>query len=121
MLINSCTYSHQTLSLARVELSLADFTHMTDQFRQEVLHRLDFVEDHLKTRVAKAEVNPADADALVGLSSMSGPAIQKAVEHAREVGGTGFQSLKLIQSNRNLTMPHYPLWNINTCVSKWIH
>ena len=60
-------------------MSMVEITGMTDQLRAEMNQRLDFVEDHLLFRVAKAKANPADAEAFVGISRMTNPAMKSAL------------------------------------------
>jgi hypothetical protein len=66
-------------------MSMVEITGMTDQLRADVNQRLDFVEDHLRFRVAKAKADPADAEALMGISRMTDPAIESALVEASAV------------------------------------
>lgn len=60
---------------------------MTDQIREEVSDRLNFLEDHLGVRVAKAEADPSYAETLVGTRTMSNPVLKNALSDATAVCG----------------------------------
>ena len=69
----------QMSSIMQVEISMVEITSMTDQLHTEMNQCLDFVEDHLLLQVVKAKANPADAEAFMGISHMTNPAMESAL------------------------------------------
>ncbi|KAJ7128219.1 hypothetical protein C8R43DRAFT_694944 [Mycena crocata] len=68
--------------LMRIELAVTRSSALNKQFRAEMNQRLDFIEDHLKLRISKAEADPHYANTLVGLARMSGTTMQTSLERA---------------------------------------
>ncbi|KAJ7627707.1 hypothetical protein DFH06DRAFT_1083613 [Mycena polygramma] len=66
--------------LLRVELAVSQGSVLNEQFRVEMNQRLDFIEEHLKLRISKAEAQPDYADTLLGISRMSGATMQSSLE-----------------------------------------
>jgi hypothetical protein len=68
-----------------VEFRVAEIAGMTEELHAEVHQRLNFVEDHLRFRVSKAETNLVDAEVLFGIQDMSQPAMKDALVEASAV------------------------------------
>jgi len=71
----------------RVELAATNSLTLLEQFRSEIHQRLDFIEDHMQLRIAKAEANPGSADTLVGVSRMTGTVLKTSLQRASMVFG----------------------------------
>jgi hypothetical protein len=114
--------NNQITGIGRIELALVEISGITDQLHSEVHQRLDFVEDHLRFRVAKAKANPADADALIGTHRMAASEMESAITAASEVRNL-FRSPRLIHQpaycyrGKNVTRKQQS--KVTTFVSSW--
>ncbi|KAJ6590053.1 hypothetical protein DFH09DRAFT_221203 [Mycena vulgaris] len=68
--------------LMRIEIAVTRANALNEQFRAETSQRLDFIEEHLKQRIYKAEADPDYAGSVVGLARMSGTMMQSSLQRA---------------------------------------
>jgi hypothetical protein len=68
-----------------VELATTNALTLMEQFCSKIHQCLDFIEDHMHFRIAKAEANPGFADTLVGVSRMTRADVNISLERASMV------------------------------------
>jgi len=81
----------QIAGTIEIGLSLVDLARLTNQYRTEMLERLDRLESQLECRIKEAESDPKKARSLLGVEHMTPEVMEIAMKTASSVRSRGCQ------------------------------